>query len=413
MDDYDPESLSLDEAQKRIAQAVAAVDESEWVDLWQAVGRIAAADVHSPSTVPAHNNSAMDGYAVRRSDLKAKKQETVKLRKAGTALAGKPFDGAVAAGECVRIMTGAVMPAGCDTVVIQEHAREDGQSVAIGDGHRLGQNVRLAGEDIKIHDKIIERGKKISAADIGLLASVGLSKIEVWRQVRCAIFSSGDELRPVGSTLASGQLYDSNRYTLHGMLCSLPVDILNLGIVADSRKALEEAFAQARDADVIVSSGGVSVGEADFTKEVMESLGAVDFWKVAIKPGRPFAFGKIGRSFYFGLPGNPVSVMVTFTILVQPALHKMGGQIPKPPLLLNAQCLDPLRKRPGRVEFQRGVMAMEKQTGGKISYTVRKTGQQGSGVLQSMARANCFIVLEEDRSEVEAGSMVRIMPLAG
>ena len=410
-DDYDATALSLHEAQKRINSMVRAVAESEVVDLWHATERIAAADVESPSMVPGGDNSAMDGYAVRQSDLMAATGETVWLKKVGTAFAGRPFAGTVQAGECVRIMTGGIIPRGCDTVVIQEHAREDGASVAVKTDYQLGQNIRRAGEDIKVKDKIIARGKKLSAADLGLLASVGIQHIKVWRKVRCAIFSSGDELRAVGSPLKSGQLYDSNRYTMHGMLASLPVDIINLGVVADQRQALQETFRQAQQADVIISSGGVSVGEADFIKEVMASLGTVNFWKVAIKPGRPLACGSIGDSLYFGLPGNPVSVMVTFIIFVQPALQMMGGQAIQTPLLLHAQCLDPLRKRPGRAEFQRGIMSMHQQADGTINYTVKKTGQQGSGVLQSMARANCLIMLPEANSGIKPGDTVRIMPL--
>ena len=406
-DDYDPDSLPLAEAQKRIRRALRTLDESEWLDLWRAVGRIAAVDVHSSAMVPAANNSAMDGYAVRHADLAG-----APLKKIGAALAGKPFSGLVKGGECARIMTGAIIPEGCDTVVIQEHASEDGGWVTCGGNYRPGQNIRLAGEDIKKGDRIIKRGRKLSAADLGLLASVGIGRVKVWRKLRCAIFSSGDELRQVCSPLKSGQLYDSNRYTLRAMLAPLAVEIINLGVVADQRNALEEAFARAASADAIISSGGVSVGEADFTKEVMATLGAVDFWKVAIKPGRPFAFGSIGNSFYFGLPGNPVSVMVTFAVLVRPALCLMSGQHAQSPLLLNAQCRDALRKRPGRVEFQRGIMEMRKRADGKISHTVKKTGQQGSGVLRSVARANCFIVLEEDNAGVQPGDTVQIMPLS-
>jgi molybdopterin molybdotransferase len=349
----------------------------------------------------------MDGYAINSPDLPAK--STASLKNIGTAWAGRPFKGTVKSGECVRIMTGAAMPEDTDTVVMQEHVEVLGDEIRIGDTNQAGQNVRQAGEDIAIGAQVLGQGKTLHPADLGLLASVGINEVNVVNKLRVAFFSTGDELRPVGSQLEVGQIYDSNRYTLHGMLTRLGVEIIDLGVIEDKREMVEQAFLDAADkADVVITSGGVSVGDADFVKETLEKIGKVNFWKVAMKPGRPLAFGKIKNAWFFGLPGNPVSVMVTFYMFVQPALKKLSGSNPHPPLMIKAKCQSKLRKRPGRVEYQRGILTQSKND--PTQYEVIKTGGQGSGILRSMSDANCFIILAMESEGVEEGDDVQVLP---
>ncbi|RME35768.1 MAG: molybdopterin molybdenumtransferase MoeA, partial [Gammaproteobacteria bacterium] len=332
------------------------------------------------------------------------------LRRVGTALAGHPFEGSVEPGECVRIMTGAPLPEGADTVVMQEAVETEGEMVRVPAGLRPGENVRMAGEDIRRGQPVLEPGRRLTAADLGLLASVGIAEVNVFRPLRVAFFSTGDELRSIGERLRPGDVYDSNRYTLHGMLARLGAQRLDLGVVPDDPATMRRTFEEAaREADVVITSGGVSVGEADYVKGILEELGEVGFWKIAIKPGRPLAFGRVGEAVFFGLPGNPVSVMVTFYQFVQPALRRMQGEPPAEPLLVRARTVDRLKKRPGRTEFQRG--RMERDTQGEL--TVSSVGNQGSGVLSSMHRANCFIILEPDRGGVEPGELVTVQPFDG
>ncbi|MEJ2115284.1 MAG: molybdopterin molybdotransferase MoeA, partial [Gammaproteobacteria bacterium] len=338
---------------------------------------------------------------------------TTSLKKIGISWAGKPYKGDVNKGECVRIMTGAAMPTGTDTVVMQEHVQieniQEGEQIIIDHTHQAGQNVRQAGEDIPAGSKVLSKGKILTPADLGLLASVGITKVNVVTKLRVAFFSTGDELRPVGSQLEVGQIYDSNRYTLHGMLSRLGVEIFDLGVIEDKRDAVEQAFIHAADkADVIITSGGVSVGDADFVKETLEKIGEVNFWKVAMKPGRPLAFGKIKNAWFFGLPGNPVSVMVTFYLFVQPALKKLSGSTYQAPLLISATCQTKLRKRSGRIEYQRGILTQNEDDPTK--YEVIKTGAQGSGILRSMSDANCFIVLPMELEGVDVGDDVQVLP---
>ncbi len=404
-DDYDPGSLPIAEAAEHIMSEITPVADTETLPLREAPGRVLARAVDAAINVPGHTNSAMDGYALRLSDLSA--SGTSELKLAGKALAGHPYTGTVNKKECVRIMTGAVLPADCDTVVIQEQAEEDDRVVKIGGGHRVGQNIRLAGEDVAAGQTVLDAGRRLNAADIGLLASVGVAEVTVTRRLKVAFFSTGSELRPVGEPLVEGQVHDSNRYTLFGMLTRIGAEPLDLGIVADDRAAITATFERAAAADAIITSGGVSVGEADYIRELLAELGRVHFWKVAVKPGRPLAFGRIGDAAYFGLPGNPVSVMVTFYVLVQPALKAMMGETHQPPALrLRARSLDKLRKRPGRVEFQRGVL----ERGEDGEYTVRKTGAQGSGILSSMTSANCLIVLGMEEKEIAPGAAVTVIP---
>ena len=407
-DDFDPKSLSADAALEQIKAGVNRVRGIEKIAIREALNRILAEDIRSRINVPSGTNSAMDGYAVNSADIPS--EGTAGLNVLGTAWAGKPFEGKLTAGNCVRIMTGAIMPEGADTVVIQEDVQADGSGIRIDGSTRKGDNVRQAGEDIAAGDLILTAGRRLNPADIGLIASLGIAEVSVVRRLRVAFFSTGDELRSIGETLSDGAIYDSNRYTLHGMLERMGADIIDMGVIKDDLEALEEAFAiAAANADVLITSGGVSVGEADYIKEILAKLGQVDFWKVAIKPGRPLAFGHVGDAVFFGLPGNPVSVMVTFYEFVQPALRKMIGENDAGILTLKARCDSRLKKRPGRVEYQRGIL----QQDGDGNLVVVKTGAQGSGILTSMSQANCFIILPIDSSGIEPGMYVDIQPFSG
>ena len=407
-DDFDPKSLSADAALEQIKAGVNRVRGIEKIAIREALNRILAEDIRSRINVPSGTNSAMDGYAVNSADIPA--DGTAGLNVLGTAWAGKPFEGKVTAGNCVRIMTGAIMPEGADTVIIQEDIQAAGTGIRIDGSTRKGDNVRQAGEDIAVGDLILTAGRRLNPADIGLIASLGIAEVCVVRRLRVAFFSTGDELRSIGETLSDGAIYDSNRYTLYGMLERMGTDIIDMGVIKDDLEALEEAFAiAAANADVLITSGGVSVGEADYIKEILAKLGQVDFWKVAIKPGRPLAFGHVGDAVFFGLPGNPVSVMVTFYEFVMPALRKMIGEDDTGILTLKARCDSRLKKRPGRVEYQRGILRSDDDG----NLVVAKTGAQGSGILTSMSQANCFIILPIDSSGIEPGMYVDIQPFSG
>ncbi len=407
LDGYDPDALRIDKAREAILACLSPIEESEAIGIRQALGRVLAEDIVPRINVPAHDNSAMDGYAVRFSDLNEK--ETV-LREVGSALAGKPYPGKVGLRQCVRIMTGAVMPEGTDTVVIQEIIRKQGESIVVPAGQKARQNVRYAGEDLKIGVPVLASGKYLRPAELGLIASLGIGEVRVKRRLRVAFFATGDELASIGAPLREGEVYDSNRYTIHGMLARLGVEIADLGVVRDDPAQLEAAFRKAaQQADAVITTGGVSVGEADFVKQLMAKLGEVLFWKIAMRPGRPMAFGKIGNAYLFGLPGNPVAVMVTFYELVRDALLHLSGRTDDFSLpLLKATAAEALRKVPGRTEFQRGVVYYE-----DTEWKVRTTGQQGSGVLRSMSEANCFIVLEHERGAVKAGEQVAVQLFEG
>ncbi len=408
MDDYDPNSILPDEALKRIFDTISTITETESIPVRETLGRVLATNITSEINVPSGRNSAMDGYAINATDLPSEGTNTLKL--IGSSFAGKPSDIKLKKGECVRIMTGAIMPDGSDTVVMQEIAEVSGNHISIGVETKPGNNVREAGEDLAIGDLVLEKGMKLTPADIGLLASLGLAEVNVFRKLRVAFFSTGDELRSVGEKLDNGAIYDSNRYTLYGMLTRLGVDMIDMGVVKDDRELMDKAFLEATgNSDVLITSGGVSVGEADYVKETLLKHGEVDFWKVAMKPGRPLTFGKIDSTYFFGLPGNPVSVMVTFYQFVQPALKKMVGERSTMPVMMKVPCISKLKKRPGRVEYQRGILEQDK-TGRMV---VRKTGVQGSGILRSMADANCFIVLSLDNNGVNPDDLVDVQLFHG
>lgn len=404
----DTQSLSLDLARTNILNAIVPITESLRLNIQQALGYVLANPVCSKIDVPGHTNSAMDGYAIRFEDLG--KQTTTTLKIVGHAFAGHPFKGVLLPGQCVHIMTGGVIPDGGDTVIIQEHIERRGDSVRIEGKHRRGQNVRQAGEDIAAGTTAIAGGTRLMPMHIGLLASLGIAEVDVLRQIKACIFSTGDELRPLGKPLDKGEVYDSNRYTLAAMLQRSGVQITDLGTVKDDEKSISAAFEKAYvNHDLLITSGGMSVGETDFTKKAFAQSGRIDFWKLALKPGRPVAFGKLKNAIYFGLPGNPVSVVVTFYALVQPALNKMLGLTDIYPLKLSARCVSALHKRSGRTELQRGILTLNGD--GKLN--VASTGMQGSGVLSSVTGANCFIELPAECEGIKTDDEVVVIPFAG
>ncbi|MDA1117394.1 MAG: molybdopterin molybdotransferase MoeA [Proteobacteria bacterium] len=404
---YDPDALHVDKARAAIRACLAPVAETERLPVREALGRVLAQDIVPAIDVPGHDNTAMDGYALRHADLGA--DQTV-LQEIGAALAGRKFSGTLGAGQCVRVTTGAVMPSGADTVVVQEVVQVHDTKVTVPPGQKRGQNVRYAGEDLKTGVPVLKPGQLLRPAELGLIASLGLGEVQVRRRVRVAFFSTGDELASIGKPLREGEVYDSNRYTLHGMLMRLGVEIQDLGVVRDDPAQLEAAFRQAAaSADAIVTTGGVSVGEADYVKPMMAQLGEALFWRIAMRPGRPMAFGRIGNAFLFGLPGNPVAVMVTFYQFVREALLQLAGRTGECALpTFKVPAAEPMRKLAGRTEYQRGLMFRD---GGE--WKVKTTGQQGAGVLRSMSEANCFIVLEHERGRVEAGELVQVQPFEG
>jgi molybdopterin molybdotransferase len=403
-------ALHADEARARILAAVTAVRGHEFVPLQDALGRVLDDNVASPFDVPGHRNSAVDGYAVRAADLPAK-GETARLTPIGVALAGKPFGGKVAAGESVRVMTGAPLPEGADTALMQEQVRlHDGQ-ILVGDRHRPGENVRQAGEDLRRGEVALGAGRLLTPADIGLLASLGLTEIPVKRRVRVAVLSTGDELTSLGEVSPAGRIYDSNRYSLLAGLRCPAVQTLDLGLARDNPDELRAVLTEAsRSADVLLTSGGVSVGEADYVRPLLAELGRVEFWKIAIKPGRPLAFGQIGDCLFFGLPGNPVAVLVTYGLFVRPALfRRMGVDHPPQPLTLQARLTAPLSKKPGRTEYPRGFL--ERVPDG--TWQVTPFRLQGSGILRSMSESNALILLPFETGDVAEGEWVEVEPFAG
>lgn len=401
--------LSVEEARQRIIDSIQPISEAVQLDLRSALKRVLAESVTACVDVPPFNNSAMDGYAVLASDCTAGARITLEV--IGASFAGAPFAGEVRSGQCVRIMTGAVLPDGADAVLMQEHVERKDQHINFTAANvSTGENVRYAAEDSRVGETVLEAGHRLGPAEIGLLASVGVGEVSVVRPLRVAFFSTGDELRSVGTTLGKGHIYDSNRYTLYGLLSGTGIEMYDLGVIPDKLEAVREAFRHAASlADIIVTSGGVSVGEADYVTDTLKQLGEVNFWRIAMKPGKPLAFGRLDESVFFGLPGNPVSVMVTCLQFVLPALQKMGGEAPQPPLLLQARCNESLAKVAGRMEFQRGILQADINGG----WTVSTTGLQGSHMLSSMSKSNCFILLEAENTGVEKGTLVTVQPFRG
>lgn len=403
---YTPELVPFEEARARLLNRVTALQQVETVSLAIALGRVVAENIMSPINVPGFDNSAMDGFALKAVDLNHQSS----LRMVGKAYAGAPYQGSVKSGECVRIMTGAKIPAGTDAVVMQEQAIYP-DDLSIGDVVEIritpkpGSNIRKAGEDIQKQQLVLDKGHRLSPPDIGLLASLGIAEVLVYRKLRVAFFSTGDELTAPGQPLTEGAIYDSNRCAGIALLQKLPCEVKDFGLLPDQPDVIEKTLLQADSwADVVISSGGVSVGEADHIKPLIGKLGQLELWKIAIKPGKPFAYGKLPNSHFIGLPGNPVSALVTLYQLAVPMLKKMQGTPHQPPLQFNAICESAIRKRPGRKDFQRG-LAWADQLG---RWRVKTTGAQGSGILSSMSNANCFIVLEAEQSDVKQGSEVTI-----
>jgi molybdopterin molybdotransferase len=409
--DDDTNALSVLQAQTLIAQSVTAITETETLPLKELTGRILATDIISPINVPAHDNAAMDGYALHGADLQA-----VSLRIVGSAFAGRPYTGTVGRSECVRIMTGAVMPQDCDTVVPQELTfdRTEHSVRLAAEAVKPGANRRLAGEDLALGKAAVCKGKLLTPADLGLLASLGIGSARVQRKLRVAYFSTGDELRSIGEPLPEGCIYDSNRYTLHGMLTRLGCEPIDMGVVKDDPASLEAALRQAcEQADAIITSGGVSAGDADYMKQLLASLGEVLFWKISMRPGRPMAFGKLtsnGHSaMLFGLPGNPVAVMVTFYFFARAALRQMMGATALPQLIARVRSAQAIRKKTGRTEYQRGIVWLDADG----QQSVRITGSQGSGILSSMSEANCMVLLDHAQGDVLAGDMLDVILFDG
>jgi molybdopterin molybdotransferase len=412
--DYDPTALPVRQAQRIMRDFIQPIVGAEKVALRSALDRVLAADVISPINVPAHDNSAMDGFAFHGDQLKEHDHTT--LRIIGTVYAGRPSPLKPAAGECVRIMTGGVMPEGCDTVLPQELAAEVSEVAVTIRAHsiRPGDNRRFKGEDLTAGSAALKQGKLLRPADLGLIASLGMAEVAVQRRLRVAFFSTGDELRSVGEPLGEGCVYDSNRYTLYGMLTRLGCELVDMGSVKDDPAALEEALRTAcQCADAVITSGGVSVGSADYTRQIMAKLGEVHFWKIGMRPGRPMAFGRIsanGHSAYLlGLPGNPVAVMVTFYFFARHALRRLMGAQASEDQLLRVRAAGAMRKKPGRTEYQRGILSATLEG----EREVRLTGAQGSGILRSMAEANCMVVLHDEQGDVAAGDLVDVLPFEG
>ena len=393
--------IPLEQAKQTIWQLVRQVTEKEACPLDHALDRILAEDIVSPIDVPAYDNSAMDGYALRHQDLAV----TNRFKLIGKSFAGQAFKGEVDEGECVRIMTGAQTPTGADTVVIQENTQVDGHHIDVIKPPRAANAIRLRGEDINKGSRVFRAGRSLSAPDIGLLASLGVAEVSVTRKLKVAVLSTGDELQYQGNELAEGQIFDSNRPALKAMLSRLAVDVLDLGIIRDDKDAIQKAFEKADAfADLVISSGGVSVGEADYTKAVLQEMGDVGFWKLAIKPGKPLAFGRLPNSLFFGLPGNPVSAMVTFHKVALPTIQLMMGQTPSKSLFFTAKAATEFRKKAGRTEFQRATCWRDPDG----NLMVESSGSQGSGILSSMSYSNCYVLLDSDCHGVEAGQSVNI-----
>ncbi len=398
-----PGLMSLDTALQTLTNSIQPVKETETLPLGLCDGRVLASHIISPMNVPPHNNSAMDGYALRAADLEDKAVLTV----AGQSFAGHPYEGTCPEGQCIRIMTGAAIPDGTDTVVMQENTEKTAAGVCFLDKAKPGNNIRLAGEDITQGCAIFAPGHPLRPQDLGLLASLGIAEVKVFRRVKVAVFSTGDELKLPGETLGHGDIYDSNRIVVTSMLTRMGLEVIDLGKLSDDKDTIRKALIQAdTEADAVITSGGVSVGEADFIKELLDEIGETGFWKLAIKPGKPFAFGKLPNSVFFGLPGNPVSATITMHVLAVHALKVMSGQNVQPTVTLKATTRTRLRKAPGRQEFQRGILS-NNDSGNPIVVT---TGSQGSGILRSMNMANCYIVLPEDSTGAVEGEEVQVVP---
>ena len=400
--DYDPNAMSVEKAKAWIANFLNPIDQKETIHIKDALNRIVAEPIIATMSVPNHDNSAMDGYAINIDLLND--HGPFKLKVTGKLLAGNALDGNIEG--AVRIMTGATIPSGLNAVIPQEHVELYEGVITFKTKPLSNQNIRRTGEDIKRGQTVFQNGRFLEPCDLGLLASLGIDSIKVYRKIKVAFFSTGDEIISLGKSLLPGQVYDSNRYSLIGLLKRLDVDMLDFGVIPDDKKAIEETLLKASNiADIVVTTGGVSVGEADFMKDILKKMGEILFWKISMKPGKPLAYGKIGQCHYFGLPGNPVSTMVTFYQFVREAILTLSGQTPIPKIpLIKAKLLGPIKKIPGRTEFQRGIYEQDDQG----TFKVNPLKDQGSGILRSMSEANCFILLHEDLAHLEKDMWVDI-----
>ncbi|SJM95688.1 Molybdopterin molybdenumtransferase [Crenothrix polyspora] len=399
--------LTIPEALEKIRLAIQPIQQSETVALNKALGRILAEPIYSPINMPFDRNSAMDGYAFASTNKPG--QSAFTLECVGTSWAGRPFQGQLQKGQCVRIFTGAVLPPETDSVIMQEKVQVDGNTILFPEDTKIHQNVREVGEDVEQGRCLISPPKKLTVPDISLLASVGVAEVIVKRALKVAFFSTGDELVPLDQPLTSGKIYDSNRYTLQSLLADVNITATDMGIIPDDKQLLEDSLVAASKAyDIVITTGGASVGEADYVKEILEHCGEVNFWKIAIKPGKPLAFGKIGASYFFGLPGNPVSVMATFQQIVAPALRQLAGESPSKALRITATCNSLLKKAAGRQDFQRGILTQDDDG----NFLVVSSGVQGSNILSSLSRANCYIVLPSECTGVNVGEKVIVEPFS-
>ncbi|EGQ8003009.1 bifunctional molybdopterin-guanine dinucleotide biosynthesis adaptor protein MobB/molybdopterin molybdotransferase MoeA [Vibrio parahaemolyticus] len=405
-DTLSPAFLSVVQGQEKILSLVNTVSEIEACKIENAYGRVLAEDIISPVNVPQYTNSAMDGYAIRSDDVDRDSYQVV-----AEVMAGHAYDQPLQVGQAVKIMTGAPTPLNGDTVVMREQASQEGDKVIFNGAHiKAGQNVRQAGEDLTIGSDVFTAGTRLASPEMGMIASLGFGEANVFRKLKVAVFSTGDEVQAPGTEQKANSIYDSNRFTIMGMLEKLGCEILDFGILEDNEQLMIEALENASaQADVVMTSGGVSVGDADYIKLALDKLGQIDFWRINMRPGRPLAFGQINNKPFFGLPGNPVAVMVSFINFVEPALRKMQGEQGWKPLKVNAIATENLRSRQGRTEFSRGIYELD-DTG---RLTVRTTGKQGSGILRSMSEANCLIEISPAIDTVKAGESVTIIPLQG
>ncbi|MDP7593092.1 MAG: molybdopterin molybdotransferase MoeA [Litorilituus sp.] len=396
-----PGLLPFECALENMLSQITPVTETLTLPIAKALNYVLAQDIASPLNVPNHDNSAMDGYAFALESL----TQSNTLSLVGRSMAGAPYEGECKRGECIRIMTGAKMPSDCDSVEMQENVQAQENHITFLTEKQLGSHVRKTGEDIQRGQQVLTQGHQLSAIDIGILASLGVSNVQVYRKLTVALIATGDELKLPGQTLKSGDIYESNSFVLRAMLEKLHINVVDFGVIEDDFESIKAAFIRAdSQADAVISSGGVSVGDADYTKTVLDDLGEIGFWKIAMKPGKPFAFGKLPNSVFFGLPGNPVSALVTFHQLAIVALTKMQNAQELKRTNLQVKCVSDLKKSPGRMDFQRGVLTVNEQGESVVS----STGSQGSGILSSLARANCFIVLPAEQDKVNAGEIVSV-----
>ena len=401
--EFDPNAMSVEAALENILKSISSIKTSEYVDLKSAYGRILSKNIKSKINVPNYKNSAMDGYAVNVSDFNEKNKTYDCI---GESFAGNPFLKPVKKNQAIKVMTGGMVPSGCNAVVMKELITQKGRIITTKSKIIKDQNIRFPGEDIKKNEIVLKAGKEIDEIDIGILASLGIDRVSVKKRPIIGFVSTGDELVSIKKPIKISQVYDSNRYLLHGLLKKYPVEIKDYGVVKDKIKSIEKKFVEASlNCDVLITTGGVSVGDADYVKEVLEKLGKVNFWKIAVKPGRPLAYGKIKKCIFFGLPGNPVSVVVTFNLFVNAALNKLMGKGQDHTLSLEAELLTSVKKRKGRKEYKRGVLISKKN-----KLYVRKSGLQGSNILSSVKDANCYIELGENMREVPKGAKVKVLP---